>query len=414
MRAPDKTRCVTTAVAGLRVWSAEKASVRAKPRHTGRESSTVPELKARDIKLIQYLNEAYGKEKQLETALQAHIGMTGRTPYKKRLQQHLRETKAHGRDVQRRIRALGGKAEQVNVPGPEAVERAATRAANLARRGLAAMQGPVHVLRGTGEQEKLLKNAKTQFQDAAEQIASYTAVGTLAEKVGDRETAQLAKRIRREEERMRDFLARQIEQLTKAVATEEIPASERSTGRRRGGRRRAATSRSRATARRATARRATPRRATARRSTARRASARASSPRRSTSRSAARSSGRRSTSRASGTRRTSGRASSGRTSSRSASRTSRARSSGRSTASRSTGKRTTTRRSTSSSGSRSGTARRSTGSTGRARPTRRTSTARSTARRSTARPAARKSTTRSRSSGTARRSGGASRRRSSS
>ena len=243
----------------------------------------MPELKARDIKLIQYLNEAYGKEKQLETALQAHIGMTGRTPYKKRLQQHLRETKAHGRDVQRRIRALGGKAEQVNVPGPEAVERAATRAANLARRGLAAMQGPVHVLRGTGEQEKLLKNAKTQFQDAAEQIASYTAVGTLAEKVGDRETAQLAKRIRREEERMRDFLARQIEQLTKAVATEEIPASERSTG-----------------------------------------------------------------------------------------------------------------------------------STGRARPTRRTSTARSTARRSTARPAARKSTTRSRSSGTARRSGGASRRRSSS
>src|SRR2546428_3448556 len=230
-------------------------------RHTGRESSTVPELKARDIKLIQYLNEAYGKEKQLETALQAHIGMTGRTPYKKRLQQHLRETKAHGRDVQRRIRELGGKAEQVNVPGPEAVERAATRAANLARRGLAAMQGPVHVLRGTGEQEKLLKNAKTQFQDAAEQIASYTAVATLAEKVGDRETAQLAKRIRREEERMRDFLARQIEHLTKAVATEEIPASERSTGRRRGGRRRAATSPSPAPPRRAAPRRPTPPRA---------------------------------------------------------------------------------------------------------------------------------------------------------
>ncbi len=31
------------------------------------------ELEAREAKLIQYLNEAYGKEKELETALQAHI-----------------------------------------------------------------------------------------------------------------------------------------------------------------------------------------------------------------------------------------------------------------------------------------------------------------------------------------------------
>src|SRR6266576_4530384 len=72
------------------------------------------QLQARDIKLIQYLNEAYGKEKQLETALEAHIAMTTRAPYKKRLQQHLRETKAHARDVKRRIKQLGGKAEPVH------------------------------------------------------------------------------------------------------------------------------------------------------------------------------------------------------------------------------------------------------------------------------------------------------------
>ena len=48
------------------------------------------ELTARDAKLIQYLNEAYGKEKELDTALQAHIAMTTRAPYKKRLQEHLR------------------------------------------------------------------------------------------------------------------------------------------------------------------------------------------------------------------------------------------------------------------------------------------------------------------------------------
>jgi len=40
----------------------------------------------KQAKLIQYLSEAYGKEKELETALEAHIGMTTRKPYKKRLE----------------------------------------------------------------------------------------------------------------------------------------------------------------------------------------------------------------------------------------------------------------------------------------------------------------------------------------
>jgi ferritin-like metal-binding protein YciE len=202
----------------------------------------VADLQAKDLKLIQYLNEAYGKEAQLETALQAHIAMNTRRPYKKRLQQHLKETKSHARDVKRRIKELGGKAEAVDVPGPDAVTEAVTGAFELARKGLAAMQGPVHALRGTGEAEKLLRNAKTEFKEEAEEIALYTAIEALAEAVGDKETAQLAKRIRRDEERMRDFLARQIPQLTKAVAQEEIPAAERRTTRRRSSSRRKASS----------------------------------------------------------------------------------------------------------------------------------------------------------------------------
>ena len=48
---------------------------------------------SRELKLIQYLNEAYGKEKQLETTLQAQIRLAEKT-LKKRLQDHLKETKA--------------------------------------------------------------------------------------------------------------------------------------------------------------------------------------------------------------------------------------------------------------------------------------------------------------------------------
>jgi ferritin-like metal-binding protein YciE len=196
------------------------------------------EVNARDAKLIQYLNEAYGKEKQLETALQAHITLTTRPPYKKRLQQHLKETKQHAKLLERRIKKLGGTAEAgPDLPGPtEAV-------ANLAGRAVAAAQGPLHALRGTGEAEKMLKNAKDEYHEEAEEIANYTAIETLAEAVGDKETAKIARGIKREEERMAKFLEKLIPQLTKAVAQEEIPAAERRSG--RASSRRSSSSRSR-------------------------------------------------------------------------------------------------------------------------------------------------------------------------
>ncbi len=201
------------------------------------------EPNTRDAKLIQYLNEAYGKEKELEIALQAHIAMAaGRKPYQKRLKDHLKETKAHGRDVAKRIKQLGGKAEAGPLPdaAPEAVAGAAAKVQEVASKGLAAAKGPLHAIRGTGEAEKLLKNAKTEFFNEHEEIATYNAIQTLAEAVGDKDTAKLAKAIRREEERMAGFLERQISALAKAVATEEIPAAER---RRSSPRRRTAPSR---------------------------------------------------------------------------------------------------------------------------------------------------------------------------
>ena len=204
----------------------------------------------RDLKLIQYLNEAYGKERELETALTAHISMTSKPPYKKRLQQHLKETKSHARQVERRIKQLGGKAEAVPAPGP--IGDAASAVTSVASKAVSAAKGPLHAIRGTGEQEKMLKNAKTEFSNEHEEIATYQAIETLAETVGDNETAKLARGIRREEERMAKFLAGQIPTLTKAVAREEIPAAERRTN---GGRRRRRTASSSRRSSRSTSRR---------------------------------------------------------------------------------------------------------------------------------------------------------------
>ena len=170
------------------------------------------DLNERDAKLIQYLSEAYGKEKELEVSLEAHIAMTTRPPYKKRLKAHLKETKAHGKALERRIKKLGGGGQLTQ---------------NVAGKVKAAAKGPLHMVRGSGEQEKMLKNAKTEYWNEHEEIATYLAIESLAEKVGDTETAKLARGIRREEERMAKFLAGQIKTLSGAVASEEVPAAQR-------------------------------------------------------------------------------------------------------------------------------------------------------------------------------------------
>jgi ferritin-like metal-binding protein YciE len=170
-----------------------------------------------NTKLIQYLTEAYGKERELETSLTAHIGMATRPAYKKRLQQHLKETKQHAKLVERRLKKLGGRGMVAEL-------------AALPSRGVALAKGPLHGIRGTGEEEKQLKNAKTEYSEEHEEIATYLAIEVLAQSVGDTETAKLAKQIRREEERMASFLEKQITALTKDVAKAEIPAAERRAG----------------------------------------------------------------------------------------------------------------------------------------------------------------------------------------
>lgn len=189
------------------------------------------ELSARDSKLVQYLNEAYGKEKELETALAAHISMTTRAPYKKRLREHLAETKNHARELEKRVKKLGGTPQTVPLGGPATIAKGAGAAVEIAGRAVAAAQGPLHAIRGTGEQEKMLKNAKSEYADEHEEIATYSAIETLAEALGDSETAKLVRAIRREEESMARFLQRQIPSLTKAVVQAEVPAAQRRTPR---------------------------------------------------------------------------------------------------------------------------------------------------------------------------------------
>jgi ferritin-like metal-binding protein YciE len=184
------------------------------------------ETSKRDLKLVEYLNDAYATERRLEVALQAHIAMTSRREYKARLREHLKETKAHARGVARRIKQLGGDPAAVSVPGPEPLAKGVRAAQTVAQQAVAAAQGPLHAVRGTRENERMLKNARTEFQDEAEEIANYRTIEALAKAVGDRETAKLAREIQREEKRMADFLTGMMDELAIDVVLDEVPESE--------------------------------------------------------------------------------------------------------------------------------------------------------------------------------------------
>jgi ferritin-like metal-binding protein YciE len=185
------------------------------------------ETPARDALLVKYLNEAYGKEKQLETALAAQISIAKRPQLKKGLQEHLKVTRAQSKGLQKRIKELGGKASTTDLPGGEVVAGAAGAAANLANRAIAVGKGPIQALRGTSPADNDLRNVRDSLWNEAEEIAHYNVIEAAATALGDKETVKLAQTYRKEEERMQKLLEKQIAPLMKEVISAEVPAKER-------------------------------------------------------------------------------------------------------------------------------------------------------------------------------------------
>jgi ferritin-like metal-binding protein YciE len=193
-------------------------------------------LNERDTKLVQWLSEAHAKEAELEADLTAHIALTQKMPYKKRLRQHLTETRDHKRRVASRIKGLGGRTPSSgsSVPGVPGV------VGEMAGKTVAAVKGQVGTARAlvTDQPETHLRNAQEELREEHVEIAIYNRIEALATEVGDKETAQLAKAIRRDEERMAKFLDAELKRLVKDVVRAEIPRDQRATSRGRSGARR--------------------------------------------------------------------------------------------------------------------------------------------------------------------------------
>jgi ferritin-like metal-binding protein YciE len=165
-------------------------------------------------KLVQYLNEAQASEHALVRVLQSQIAMTPRGSYRSGLEKHLDETRDHARRVGDRVRALGH--------GGNPVQAAVGVLESVVGQALALGKTPLDLLRGSGGEEKVLKNAKDACATEALEIATYTSIERLARSVGDDETARLAASIRADEEQMLARVLREIRKLTDAVVGADI------------------------------------------------------------------------------------------------------------------------------------------------------------------------------------------------
>src|SRR5687767_5452667 len=86
----------------------------------------------------------------------------------------------------------------------------------------ALVKTPFDLVRGSGGEEKVLKNAKDACATEALEVATYTAIERMARSAGDDETAELAASIRADEEQMLQRILREIPKLTEAVVRADV------------------------------------------------------------------------------------------------------------------------------------------------------------------------------------------------
>ena len=165
-------------------------------------------------KVVQYLGEAHATEVGLVGVLRSQIAMTPRGSYRDGLEKHLGETQEHARVIRERLRELGQSRNPVQV--------FVGFAETMISQSLALSKTSFDLLRGSGGEEKVLKNAKDAYATEALEIATYIALERLATRVGDEQTAKLAVSIRGDEERMLERISREIPKLTDAVVGADV------------------------------------------------------------------------------------------------------------------------------------------------------------------------------------------------
>jgi len=153
--------------------------------------------------LIGWLNDAYGMERNAEQMLEQAIRDAEDEPeVKAKLEQHLEETRSQAEGVKVCVQNLGGSPSEV--------------------KGLLGSMGGTMAGLSTGMfADEKVKNALAGYTTEHIEIASYTALITAAEELGEEEVVKVCKEILGQEETMASWFEEQLPAIVKKHMQEQ-------------------------------------------------------------------------------------------------------------------------------------------------------------------------------------------------
>jgi ferritin-like metal-binding protein YciE len=166
---------------------------------TMRKVDAVTQLKEQ---LIKHIDEAYAMEQSVSRMLDAMISTTDDPEILDALEHHKMQTEGHAQRMKARLEAHDATPSNVRQVG-----------------GIlqAFAKMPLDMVRG----EKAGRNARDGFATEHMEIASYELLRRIAEKAGDEQTANAAKEIIAEEQRMADLVSQNWDRFAELSLREE-------------------------------------------------------------------------------------------------------------------------------------------------------------------------------------------------
>ena len=156
-------------------------------------------------KVIDHLQEAHAMEQNVLRMLDSMIATTTDQQIKSRLEEHKDETRRHVTLVRERLEALGEDTSKVkDVP------------AVLGALGKSLVDA--------ARSDKPGRNARDGFVTEHMEIAAYELLERVAQRADDQATAEAAREIRADEERMADFIRSSWDKVVDLTLEEEVTA----------------------------------------------------------------------------------------------------------------------------------------------------------------------------------------------
>ena len=161
-----------------------------------------------DERLNEWLRDAHAMEEQAEQMLSATAGRIENYPeLKARLEQHLRETQQQASDLKACIDRRGAGSSTLK---------------DMAGKLTAMAQG----MSGMFVSDEVIKGSMASYTFEHMEIAAYRVLVATAEEAGDSQTAEVCRRILREEEAMADWLKEHLAPVTRQyLARDQMPGA---------------------------------------------------------------------------------------------------------------------------------------------------------------------------------------------